>query len=149
MTIYLDMDGTIANLYGVPNWLTYLESHDPKPYMDAVPMVHMSTLARYLNKIQRNGFNIGIISWLSKSADDAYNEAVTKAKMAWLLKHLPSVQWDEIHIVPYGVPKSRCASSPDSILFDDEARNCEEWAENMDCPAFSNLILMEMLRQFC
>lgn len=27
--IYFDMDGTIANLYGVPNWLEGLRNFDP------------------------------------------------------------------------------------------------------------------------
>ena len=31
-TIWFDMDGTIANLYGVPGWLSYLQESDPTPY---------------------------------------------------------------------------------------------------------------------
>ena len=32
MTFYVDMDGTIANLYGVENWLEYLINEDAFPY---------------------------------------------------------------------------------------------------------------------
>ena len=46
MTIYLDMDGTIADLYGDPNWLAKLEASDASVYANARPLVHFSTLAR-------------------------------------------------------------------------------------------------------
>ena len=31
MMIWFDMDGTIANLYGVENWLPMLRAYDPTP----------------------------------------------------------------------------------------------------------------------
>ena len=31
MTIYFDMDGTIANLYGVESWLDFLQKEDAYP----------------------------------------------------------------------------------------------------------------------
>ena len=64
--IYFDMDGTIANLYAVPNWLEMLRAYDPTPYQKAVPLVRMASLARILNRLQREGWVIGIVSWLSK-----------------------------------------------------------------------------------
>ena len=145
MTIYLDLDGTVIDFYGVPNWLECLEIQDPTPYRVAKPLVHLATLARYLNRLQSQGYRIGIISWTSKSGTDAFNAEVAKVKRDWLAKHLPSVQWDEIHIVPYGVPKSTCATSPVAILFDDEQRNLDEWsaAHNIACRAD---LLMEILR---
>ena len=126
MTIYLDMDGTIADLYGVDGWLEDLEAKRTRPYEEAKVMHNMSALAKALNKAQKNGAHIGIISWLSKSATDDYNKAVDKAKRKWLKKHLRSVQFDEIHIVPYGTPKSTVATAM-GILFDDEERNRLEW----------------------
>ena len=53
--------------------------------------------------------------------------AVTAAKREWLARHLASVHFDEIVIVPYGVPKSRVIEYADGILFDDEEKNREEW----------------------
>lgn len=126
MTIYLDLDGTVADLYGVEGWLDDLEAKRTRPYDEAKPMHNMSALARALNKAQRNGIQIGIISWLSKTATEDYNKAVTKAKRKWLKKHLKSVNFDEIHIVTYGTPKSTVASGF-GILFDDEERNRLEW----------------------
>ena len=124
--IYFDMDGTIADLYGVEGWLADLISENVRPYAEAKPLVNLSLLARYIHKAQAKGYTVGVISWLSKCGSDAYNEAVTAVKREWLAKHLPSVEWDEIHIVKYGTPKSTCRSCP-GILFDDEQRNLDEW----------------------
>lgn len=146
MTIYLDLDGTVIDFYGVPNWLECLEAQDSTPYRVAKPLVHLSTLARYLNRLQARGYNIGIISWLSKSGTDKFNAEVAEVKRDWLAKHLPSVQWDEIHIVPYGVPKSNCATCPNAILFDDEQRNLNEWTANTHNMAYNADLLMEILR---
>ena len=102
MTIWFDMDGTIANLYGVENWLDYLIAKDETPYREAKPLIRMATLARLLNRIQRNGHKIGIVSWLSKNSTEEYDARVTKAKIEWLNTHLKSVQFDEINIGKYG-----------------------------------------------
>ena len=122
--IYFDMDGTIANLYGVDGWLDYLINKETTPYEIARPMVNFSYLARLLNKLQRNGYTIGIISWTAKNSTEEYNARVARAKREWLKKHLPSVRFDEIHIVEYGTPKSTCGKG---ILFDDEEKNRLEW----------------------
>lgn len=126
-TIYFDMDGTIADLYGVKGWLNYLLMGDTFPYEQAEPLLRLCVLARKLNSLQRQGYNIGVISWLSKSGTKFYNELVTEAKMKWLATHLPSVNWDEIHIVPYGTPKQNFCSNPCDILFDDEEQNRNNW----------------------
>ena len=81
MKIFFDMDGTIANLYGVENWLDFLRAEEVIPYKEAMPMVNMSQLARLLNRLQAKGYEIGIISWTSKNGTDEYNEAVKKTKL--------------------------------------------------------------------
>jgi len=122
--INFDMDGTIADLYGVEGWLEYLMASDTTPYEVAKPLLNLSVLARMLNKLQRNGYKINVISWLCKCPDTEYNNRVTDVKLAWLAKHLPSVKWDKITIVAYGTPKSTCGNG---ILFDDEENNRKEW----------------------
>ena len=127
MTIYFDMDGTIANLYGIENWLGFLRAYDPTPYANAKPLLNLNSLARILNKLQKKGYKIGVISWLSKCSTPDYDKAVTTAKKKWLATHLKSVRFDEIHIVGYGVPKQMFATSTDDILFDDEEKNRINW----------------------
>lgn len=130
--IYFDLDGTLANLYGVSGWLDDLINENPRPYKDAEPLLNFRVFAKELHKVQQKGYKIGIISWLSKTGTDEYNKVVTETKEKWLKKHLPSVKFDEIHIVKYGTPKSTCGNG---ILFDDEEPNRKEWkgkAYNVD-----------------
>lgn len=126
-TIYFDMDGTIADLYGVTNWLSYLREENTFPYEVAKPLLRLSALAKILNKLQREGFKIGIISWLSKNGTNEYNTAVTTAKENWLKKHLKSVQFDEIHIVKYGTNKDLFRHTDKDLIFDDEEKNRKDW----------------------
>lgn len=133
MTVYFDLDGTVADLYGVDGWLADLEAKRVRPYEEARPLHNMSVLAKAIHKAQKSGIKVGVISWLSKTATEDYNKAVTKAKRKWLKKHLKSVDFDEIHIVPYGTPKSEVAQSI-GILFDDEERNRLEWNKGKAYP---------------
>ena len=121
------MDGTIADLYGVENWLDYLIASDALPYEIAKPLIRLNALARVLNRLQKQGCKIGIISWLAKNSDTDYDEKVTRAKKEWLKKHLASVNFDEIHIVKYGTPKQTFAKTENDILFDDEEKNRNDW----------------------
>ena len=126
-TIFFDMDGTIADLYGVDNWLDYLIASDTLPYTIAKPLLRLNSLARVLNRLQKEGYRIGVISWLSKSGTEEYNNAVTEVKKNWLKKHLASVHFDEINIVKYGTPKQMFAKTENDILFDDEEKNRNNW----------------------
>lgn len=125
--IYFDMDGTLANLYNVPNWLEKLQNEDATPYTDATPLVKLNVLARLLNKLQKNGYIIGIVSWLAKNGTTEYNTKVTTAKINWLKTHLASVNFDEVVIAEYGTPKGEIVAEPNGILFDDENANRDAW----------------------
>ena len=141
LEINFDMDGTIADLYGVENWLEYLLAGNPFPYKAAKPLVNMSVLACRLNALQRKGYKVNVISWLAKSSTAEFDEAVTAAKIAWLKKHLPSVHWDNINIVGYGVPKNTIGCG---VLFDDEERNRKMWGEG----AYDVHNILETLKEF-
>ena len=145
--IYFDLDGTIVDLYGFSGWLADLEAENVRPYAEAKPLLNLSLLARYIHKAQRMGYMVGVISWLSKCGSDSYNEAVTVAKREWLAKHLPSVEWDEIHIVAHGTPKTSFATCEGCILFDDEMGNREEWGELAYTPEEIFEVLKETTRK--
>lgn len=122
--IYFDMDGTIANLYGVEGWLDDIRAERVRPYAEAKPMVNFSVLARVLNRLTRNGYSVNVISWTARGGSAEYNEAVAEAKRAWLAKHLPSVRFENVFIVPYGTPKQDFGFG---VLFDDEKPNRDKW----------------------
>ena len=122
--IYFDLDGTLADLYGINNWLDYLLNEDAFPYLEAEPMVNLSLLVRTLHRLQNKGFHIGIISWLSKNATIEYEDSIREAKLYWIKKHMPSMVFDEIHIIPYGTPKESVGYG---YLFDDEKNNRTNW----------------------
>ena len=124
--IYFDMDGTIADLYGVKNWLEDLIAENARPYKMAKPMVNMNRLARRLNTLKKAGYEIGVITWLAKDGTEEYNKTVTEVKTAWLKKHLASVEFNELHMVAYGTPKETIGKG---ILFDDDLRNREKWGK--------------------
>jgi hypothetical protein len=126
MKIWFDMDGTIADLYGVENWLEMLIAHDETPYAIAKPIVNLSVLARLMNKVQRKGFEICIVSALAKDSTAEYDEKVRNAKIKWLANHLKSVHFDEIRFVPYWYTKNDVNTGAD-VLFDDEERHLEKW----------------------
>lgn len=126
MKIWFDMDGTIADLYGVDNWLEMLMAHDETPYAIAKPLINLSVLARLMNKVQREGFEICIVSALAKDSTAEYDERVRNAKIKWLANHLKSVHFNEIRFVPYWYTKNNVNTGSD-ILFDDEERHLEKW----------------------
>ena len=122
--IWFDMDGTIADLYGVENWLPKLLAEDESPYTTAKPLVNMQVLARTLNNLRHNGYTINIVSWLSKGGSESYNKRVATAKKNWLKSHLKSVEFSKIDIIEYGIPKE---NGRNGILFDDEEQNRKNW----------------------
>lgn len=122
--IWFDMDGTIANLYGEENWLADIIAENTKPYANAKPLVNMNSLARLLNRLTKNGYTVNIISWTAKNGTEKYNTEVAEVKKAWLKKHLASVNFTNIDIVPYGTCKGE---NRNGILFDDEMKNRMEW----------------------
>ena len=143
MRIYFDMDGTLANLYSIDNWVDRLESYDSSVYEEADPLFDFRQFARILNKLQDKGVYIGIISWNSKCGDDKYHEAVKMAKKRWLARHLPSVVWDEIHIIKYGAPKHFNCQDNSGILFDDNEEVRKLW--NKRGMSFSEKDVIEVL----
>lgn len=128
MVLYFDMDGTIADLYGVDNWLEDLLKSDVKPYKCAKGL-NLKSVARAMNKAIKKGYEIGIITWLPKGAHMDYCEEVARVKIEWVHQHLKSVNIkpQNFHILRYGSPKEYCAPSG-GILFDDESTNRKNWA---------------------
>ena len=146
MTIFFDLDGTIANLYNVPNWLLKLRNSDVSPYEEAAPLFRLNNIARLLNTLQKNGIRIGVITWLAKDSSPAYDRVVRRAKRRWLARHLGSVDWDEIHMVKYGTPKTKFRKAANDILFDDVEEIRKKWGERAYSPEEIFSVLRELMK---
>ena len=79
--LWLDMDGTFADLYGVNNWLDDLVNLRTRPYAEAKPIYNMVDFLLLLFELKQRGWKIGIISWLAKDPDAEYGKRATKTKM--------------------------------------------------------------------
>lgn len=126
--ICFDMDGTIADLYGVDNWLDMLRTYDPTPYANAEPMWDMAELADILNALRANGVEIRIITWLSKESTAEYDNAVRNAKREWLAKY--GFPYDHFHGIRYGATKAdsvRKYLNGSAWLIDDNATVRKGW----------------------
>lgn len=140
--ICFDMDGTIADLYAVPNWLDKLRAEDASPYAEAAPMWDMKALREVLLKLIDKGYEICIISWLSKDSTEEYKTAVRKAKREWLEKY--NFPAGKCHFIAYGRTKADCirrvADAP-AVLIDDNKKVRDGWhlGESID-PTRVNLL---------
>lgn len=116
--LMFDMDGTIADLYGVENWLEKLRAEDDTPYREAKPIYDMDVLNIIVNIFHELGYRIMVVSWGSKNATKEYNKAIKQAKLDWLNSH--GFPYDEVHVVKYGTPKQNFIKDELSILIDDD-----------------------------
>lgn len=146
--IIFDMDGTIADLYAVDNWLPMLREENSKPYRIAKPMYEMNELAELLNMLKDDGWKIVVTSWSSKQASREYDKRVRSAKVAWLKKY--NFPADEIHVVKYGKSKSEVTKGLGGfqILVDDNAEVRAEWRNGATINAEHNIMeeLSKLLR---
>ena len=139
--IWLDMDGTFVDLYGVNNWLDYLLAHDNTPYEKAKPLVNILDLLITLAELKLRGWNIGVISWCSKDRNTDYEKEVIKAKKEWLYDWGFDSVLDKVLITSYGVRKAdTCRKFGYGILVDDEEPNRNEWDLGKTINANENII---------
>jgi hypothetical protein len=142
--ICFDMDGTIANLYGVNGWLEMIENENPKPYEIAEPMWDMVELATTLKMLQIKGYEIRVITWLAKDSTEEYKTLTRQAKLEWLEKY--GFPYNKFHGIAYGTTKANCIRqyldiNEQAILIDDndKIRQGWNWGETIN-PTTENII---------
>lgn len=140
--LVFDMDGTIANLYGVEGWLDYLIAKDATPYEVAEPMYDMDTLVLVLEMLKGLGWKIAVTSWLAKNSTDEYDAKVKAIKTEWLKKF--GFPYDVLNIVPYGVDKSSVTADLGGfqVLIDDEEKNLKDWKNGLTIDAKNDILSM-------
>ena len=148
-TLVFDMDGTIANLYGVNNWLGMLHNEDSTPYIVAEPMYDMEILNGTLQLLKACGWRIVVTTWLAKGSTKHYDNLVRMAKLEWLELH--GFPFDEVHMVKYGTTKANCTRHYGGfqILIDDNEKVRKGWTLGDTINANENILVeLEKLLDF-
>lgn len=143
--IYFDLDQTLADLAGVPQWLEKLRAEDSSPYADASPLVDMVRLAGIIAKLRSAGVTVGVISWGAMGGTAEYTRIVKRVKMAWC-KYW-GLTFDEFHVVKYGTPKHWVANCKHSILVDDNSEVRQTWTLGATVDASDSSRMMEQLEK--
>lgn len=148
-TLVFDMDGTIADLYGVEDWLDDLRAENPRPYAEAKPFYNMMVLNEILKAFKEMGWRIVVTTWLAKDSTKAYDALVREAKIEWLERY--DFPYDEIHLVKYGTTKANCTRRIGGfqVLVDDNEQVRKGWNLGTTIDANENIIeaLLELLEK--
>lgn len=148
--IVWDMDGTMADLYGVDGWLEMLRNENPLPYEIAKPLWDMERLANIIRGLQAIGVEQRIVTWLSMDSSEEYKREVRTAKREWL-EHF-DFPFDHFHGVQYGATKADSvrkflADDETAILIDDSAKVRKGWhlGETVDPTEINVIDFLETL----
>lgn len=126
-TIIFDMDGTIADLYGHPNWLPMLRG-EKHIFNLLEPMVAPLLVNSLIEKLQ-TVCEVKIITWLPMNATDEYKKVCTADKKSWVKTFFPTI--GKVHAIKYGANKHYVRNlSKQSILFDDNADVRTAWTNS-------------------
>ena len=146
--LVFDMDGTIADFYGVENWLVDLKNESIRPYAQAKPLVNMVELKNLLLSFKEKGFKVIVTSWLANYSTKEYKNRTRQAKIEWLEKY--NFPYDEIHLVQYGTTKANCTRKYGKcqILIDDNKKVRDGWKLGRTIDANKDIIkeLKEILK---
>lgn len=111
--IYLDMDGTIADLYSQNNWLEKLNNEDKTIFLNCKPMTTQENLFKLFPS---NEFEIIILTMTPNNCSIEYHNQVIEQKKQWLDKYFPLLK--KQIFLKYGKNKN-LKNSVNAILIDD------------------------------
>ena len=147
--IVLDMDGTLADFYGVEGWLDDIRNFNTRPYDLAKPLYNMDVLNAILDVLRLQGWYIVVTSWLSKESTADFDNATRASKIAWLEKY--GFRYDEIHLVKYGTTKANCTRRLGGfqVLVDDNEQVRKGWHLGATIDANKNILegLIKLLEE--
>ena len=125
--VYFDMDGTVADLYGQPDWLQMLRTETAGAFTDCKPLFNPADFYAVVNRLLFAGVQFGVITWLPMQASAEYEEICTAEKKAWCEKWMPFIT--EFSAQSYGIPKQKAIKkhAKTEILIDDNAEVGAIW----------------------
>ncbi len=119
--VYLDMDGTIFNLYEQENWLERLRNEDPLVFSGDNRLITEERLRIYF---PADEYDVRILSMTPLNVSNEYCEKVIEMKNAWLDAYFPSIS-KRIYR-KYGHNKN-LRNSKNAILIDDSEPIRKSW----------------------
>ncbi len=139
ITLYFDMDGTIADLYGKEHWLESLLAEKPNLFATLEPMYDLKELKALIAD-----FDVKIVTWTPKEVSEDYKNIVALEKMLWLKNN------DfEFHTIAleYGTNKANVVKSMNRnhILVDDNNEGREMWKQKGGRVSNANHNIIEQL----
>lgn len=114
--VYLDMDGTIADLYGQKNWLEEIETETKGLFLKCKPFITEKILYEYF-PVEK--YELKICSMTPLGASEKYCQIVVEEKNQWLDIYFPSIK-DRVYM-KYGYDKN-LTNSQNHILVDDNEK---------------------------
>ena len=150
IAIFLDMDGTLADLYNHENWLEALETQAPI-FSALKPLTNPLETAAVLSELRKKGVKLCALTWLPKKAKPAYAQRAVIEKKEWIKRFYPMI--DCVICAEYGTPKKEMIPpwkrTKLQILIDDNAEVCRAWEtpkqrKALQCGA--KLTVLEILR---
>lgn len=119
--VYLDMDGTIFNLYEQENWLERLRNEDPLVFSGDNRIITEERLRIFFPESE---YDVRILSMTPLNVSNEYCEKVIEMKNAWLDAYFPSIS-KRIYR-KYGHNKN-LRNSKNAILIDDSEPIRKSW----------------------
>lgn len=111
--VYVDMDGSIADLYGQENWLARLRKEEKGLFLSCAPMV---TEEKLLSLFPTDKYDVRVLSMTPLGASKEYCAQVVAEKNQWLDRYFPHLE--KRIFKPYGHNKN-LKNSAHAILIDD------------------------------
>lgn len=152
--IYFDLDGTVYDLYNVPNWLEILRNENPDVYTMGEKLFS-DELYKVAATLMRYGVKFGVITWGSMVASPEFEVQTENVKRQWVNENLPFVE--SFVYQQYGTPKQQAIKNrtQNDILIDDNSEVLKVWINNKTRTGYqvtkeNNVvdILKEILKQF-
>jgi hypothetical protein len=130
VTVWFDMDGTIADLYGHEDWLKRLRNDDASIFLELKPMLYISEAFEQIKShLEKVGIiaKIGIITWTPMEATYKFEKECERTKRDWIETFYPAI--DEFYAIPYGTPKQSAINLKQGlhILVDDNEEVRRVW----------------------
>ena len=130
VTVWFDMDGTIADLYGHEDWLKRLRNDDASIFLELKPMFYIyEAFEQIRSQLEEQNIivNIGIITWTPMEATYKFEKECESTKRDWIETLYPAL--DEFYAIPYGTPKQSAINTKQGlhILVDDNEEVRRVW----------------------